>query len=69
MDMPSCHHCLHHLLALCLTNVPLFYCMCSATADARNAQGQSLLSIAVQRDDDKMVEFLLTHWKTCDKER
>lgn len=40
-----------------------------ATADARNSQGQSLLSIAVQRDDEKMVEFLLTQWKTCDKDR
>lgn len=35
----------------------------------RNNQGQSLLSIAAQRDDEKMVDFLLTHWKTCDADR
>lgn len=39
------------------------------TAEARNNNGQSLLSIATQNNDATMVEFLLTHWKTCDANR
>lgn len=39
------------------------------TAEARSHTGQSLLSIATQNSDTAMVEFLLTHWKTCDAER
>lgn len=39
------------------------------TAECRNIQGQSLLSIAAQRNDAPLVEFLLTFWKTCDKDR
>ncbi len=39
------------------------------TAECRNSQGQSLLSIAAQRNDVSLAEFLLTHWKSCDKDR
>jgi hypothetical protein len=39
------------------------------TAEARNATGQSLLSIAAQRDDELLAHFLLTYWKTCDTDR
>lgn len=39
------------------------------TAEARSSTGQSLLSIATQNNDVPMVEFLLGHWKTCDKDR
>lgn len=38
-------------------------------AEARSNTGQSLLSIATQNNDAAMVEFLLTHWKSCDAER
>jgi len=37
-----------------------------ATAEARNDYGQSLLSIAVQRDDEEMATMLLTEWKVVD---
>lgn len=40
-----------------------------ATAEARNDQGQTLLSIAAQRDDLPLATFLLEHWKTIDKDR
>jgi ankyrin repeat protein len=40
-----------------------------ANAEARNNLGQSLLSIAAQRDDEVLVEFLLTHWKKIDEDR
>jgi hypothetical protein len=47
--------------------------MCVLTArvnaEARSNTGQSLLSIATQNNDAVMVEFLLTHWKTCDVDR
>jgi ankyrin repeat protein len=39
------------------------------TAECRNTSGQSLLSIAAQRDDVDLATFLLTHWKECDKDR
>mmetsp|Transcript_10710 Transcript_10710/g.16229 ORF Transcript_10710/g.16229 Transcript_10710/m.16229 type:complete len:598 (-) Transcript_10710:423-2216(-) len=39
------------------------------TVECRNNTGQSLLSIATQNNDVPMVEFLLTHWKTCDMDR
>ena len=38
-------------------------------AEARNHQGQSLLSIAAQRNHSILAEFLLSHWKSCDKDR
>tara|TARA_A100001015_G_scaffold310979_1_gene413327 strand:- start:6348 stop:8165 length:1818 start_codon:yes stop_codon:yes gene_type:complete len=38
-------------------------------AEVRNQGGQSLLSIAAQRDDVEMAEFLLTYWKKCDEDR
>lgn len=41
----------------------------SVNAEARSNTGQSLLSIATQNNDAAMVEFLLTHWKTCDTDR
>lgn len=37
-----------------------------AHAEIRNELGQSLLSIATQRDDVDMAFMLLNHWKTCD---
>lgn len=40
-----------------------------ATVEVRNDQGQSLLSIAAQNDDDELAEFLLTHWTGIDKDR
>eukprot|EP01039_Chlorochromonas_danica_P004234 gene4234-4653_t len=40
-----------------------------ATAEVRNDLGQSLLSIAAQRDDVVLAEFLLTYWKELDKDR
>ena len=43
--------------------------MLSITAECRNGLGQSLLSIAAQRDDIELATFLLTHWKNCDKDR
>ena len=39
-----------------------------ATAEVRNELGQSLLSIATQRDDVEMATMLLTHWKECEKD-
>lgn len=39
------------------------------TAECRNTTGQSLLSIAAQRDDLELAKFLITHWKDCDKDR
>ena len=41
----------------------------SATAEARNDQGQTLLSIAAQRDDLPLARFLLEHWKSMDADR
>lgn len=38
-------------------------------AEARNEQGQSLLSIAAQFDYLELATFLLTHWKTIDEDR
>ena len=38
-------------------------------AEVRNQSGQSLLSIAAQRDDVEMATFLLTYWKKCDEDR
>ena len=40
-----------------------------ATAEVRNVGGQSMLSIAAQRDDEELTKFLLTHWKNVDKDR
>eukprot|EP01033_Poteriospumella_lacustris_P001277 gene1277-931_t len=40
-----------------------------ATVEVRNDLGQSLLSIAAQRDDVALAEWLLTHWKTIDEDR
>lgn len=40
-----------------------------ATVEVRNDLGQSLLSIAVQRDDVPLATFLLTYWKTVDEDR
>ena len=37
-----------------------------AHAEIRNELGQSLLSIATQRDDVDMATMFLNHWKTCD---
>jgi hypothetical protein len=39
------------------------------TVECRNGTGQSLLSIAAQNNDVELAEYLLTHWKTCDKDR
>lgn len=39
-----------------------------ATAEVRNELGQSLLSIATQRDDVEMATMLLTYWKECEKD-
>ena len=38
------------------------------TAECRNVNGQSLLSIAAQKDDLELATFLLTHWKKCDED-
>ena len=35
----------------------------SVNAECRNDRGQTLLSIATQRDDETLVRFLLTHWR------
>ena len=40
-----------------------------ATVEVRNDGGQSLLSLAAQYDFVELAEFLLTHWKTVDKDR
>jgi len=40
-----------------------------ATAEVRNDQGQSLLSIAAQHDFEDLALFLLTYYKECDKDR
>ena len=40
-----------------------------ASVEVRNNSGQSLLSIAAQRDDVALAEFLLTHWKTLDEDK
>ena len=40
-----------------------------ATAEVRNEQGQSLLSIAAQHDYEELALFLLTYHKECDKDR
>ena len=40
-----------------------------ATAEVRNEQGQSLLSIAAQHDYEDLALFLLTYYKECDKDR
>lgn len=40
-----------------------------ATAEVRNEQGQSLLSIAAQNDYEDLAFFLLTYYKECDKDR
>lgn len=40
-----------------------------ASADCRSETGQSLLSIAAQHDHVALAELLLTHWKSCDKDR
>jgi len=40
-----------------------------ATAEVRNQGGQSLLSIAAQRDDVELASFLINHWKDVDKDR
>lgn len=48
----------------------IFCCLFrSVTAECRNANGQSLLSIAAQRDDAPLATMLLTHWKQCDADR
>ena len=40
-----------------------------ATAEVRNDQGQSLLSLAAQHDFVDLAQFLLTYYKTVDKDR
>ena len=40
-----------------------------ATAETRSETGQSLLSIAAQCDQTDLAIFLLTHYKSCDKDR
>ena len=40
-----------------------------ATVEVRNDQGQSLLSIAAQNDDEETATFLLSHWKKMDEDR
>ena len=40
-----------------------------ATAEVRNENGQSLLSIAAQHDYEELALFLLTYYKECDKDR
>ena len=37
-------------------------------AECRNINGQSLLSIASQRDDVELASFLLTHYIAVDKD-
>lgn len=39
------------------------------TAECRNELGQSLLSIAVQANNEELTLFLLTYWKNVDKNR
>jgi len=39
------------------------------TAECRNELGQSLLSIAVQANNEELTLFLLTYWKSVDKDR
>ncbi len=38
------------------------------TAECRNELGQSLLSIAVQANNETLTSFLLTYWKNVDKD-
>lgn len=40
-----------------------------ATAEVRNEQGQSLLSIAAQHDNEALADFLLKYWKEMDVDR
>lgn len=40
-----------------------------ATAEARSESGQSLLSLAAQHDHVDLATWLLTHHKSCDKDR
>jgi ankyrin repeat protein len=40
-----------------------------ATVEVRNDRGQSLLSIAAQKDDVRLANFLLTYWREMDKDR
>jgi hypothetical protein len=39
------------------------------SVEVRNDNGQSLLSIAAQHDYEDLALFLLTYWKSCDKDR
>ena len=35
------------------------------TAEVRDDRGCTLLALAVQHNKEKLVNFLLTHWKVC----
>ena len=40
-----------------------------ASVEVRNNLGQSLLSIAAQKDNEDLATMLLTYWKECDLDR